>query len=569
MNKYRNVNDKWIKASIIGTIWAASEIVLGSFLHNLKIPFSGNILTAIGIIILVSASYVWSDKGLFWRAGLICAVMKTMSPSAVVFGPMIAIFAESLLLEASVFLFGKNIGGYMLGAMLAMSWNLFQKIINYIIFYGTDIVKMYKDIAIYAQKQFNTQFDLVWTPLIFLIVIYCILGAIAALVAIRTGRSITRQTLYPDITNTEEKVTYVNKKTKDEFNYSVPWLIFDVILIVSMLFILKHPWYYWTPAIIASSVIWILRYKRSMRQLMKIKFWLFFVVITMIVAFIVTKIQSGSLIQGLITGLEMNFRAIVIILGFSALGTELYNPVIRTFFAKTTFKQLPLALELSFEILPSMLKFLPDVKTVLKSPIQVFTKVISQINIRLSEIKKKTKNKIFIVSGPIGSGKTSCIITLVDMLKKQSIKAGGIYSKRVVENNVTIGYDVVDFNTNNTSPFLRITEDDSLSKIGKYSILPNGLTFGNETILKSINYSPDIIIIDEVGMLEIENKGWTKSIDEIINITDINIIITVRECFLDRVIHKWDLNESQVFKVTNNNYLKTVEKILSGCNVLT
>jgi len=73
--------------------------VLGSFLHNLKVPFSGNILTAIGIIILISVSYIWKEKGLFWRAGLICAIMKTMSPSAVIFGPMIAIFSEAMLLE--------------------------------------------------------------------------------------------------------------------------------------------------------------------------------------------------------------------------------------------------------------------------------------------------------------------------------------------------------------------------------------------------------------------------------------------------------------------------------------
>ena len=48
------LSEKWIKASIIGTIWAASEIVLGSFLHNLKVPFSGNVLTANGLIILIS-----------------------------------------------------------------------------------------------------------------------------------------------------------------------------------------------------------------------------------------------------------------------------------------------------------------------------------------------------------------------------------------------------------------------------------------------------------------------------------------------------------------------------------
>src|SRR4030043_1640306 len=116
----QELSEKWIKAAITGTIWAASEIVLGSFLHNLKVPFSGNVLTAIGIIILTSISYIWTEKGLIWRAGLICALMKTLSPSAVIFGPMIAIFSEALLLEFSVRLLGRTLAGYLIGAMLAM-----------------------------------------------------------------------------------------------------------------------------------------------------------------------------------------------------------------------------------------------------------------------------------------------------------------------------------------------------------------------------------------------------------------------------------------------------------------
>src|SRR5512141_1386767 len=92
------LNPKWMKAAVLGCLWASSEIVLGSFLHNLRIPFSGNILTGIGLMILISVSFLWKEKGLFWRAGLVCALMKTVSPSAVIFGPMIAILSEAILL---------------------------------------------------------------------------------------------------------------------------------------------------------------------------------------------------------------------------------------------------------------------------------------------------------------------------------------------------------------------------------------------------------------------------------------------------------------------------------------
>src|SRR5665647_2889204 len=159
------ISDKWIKASIIGTIWAAAEIVRGSFLHNLRVPFSGNVLTAIALVILISVSHKWREHGLYWRAGLICALMKTMSPSAVIFGPMIAIFTEALLLEIFVRLLGRTIAGFVIGSMLAMSWNLVQKILNYIIFYGSDIIEVYSSLLKLAQKQLNIQTEIVWLPI--------------------------------------------------------------------------------------------------------------------------------------------------------------------------------------------------------------------------------------------------------------------------------------------------------------------------------------------------------------------------------------------------------------------
>jgi hypothetical protein len=316
MNK-KELNDKWIKASIVGTLWAASEIVLGSFLHNLKIPFSGNILTAIGIIILISVSYKWTEKGLFWRAGVICAIMKTMSPSAVIFGPMVAIFSEAVLLEISVRLLGKTFAGYILGAMLAMSWNLFQKIANFIIFYGFNIVDLYTNLIKFAQKQLNIQSDIVWLPPIVLLILYCILGLISALIGIKIGRKLLKQPAGFKPINITISYDEKKNKIKPEFNYSMIWLFADIILIVGSLVLLNYSsWIYWSSAIIAIVILWSFRYKRALRQLSKPKFWIVFVLITMIASFVFSRAMSdsGSLGQGILLGLQMNFRAIIIIL---------------------------------------------------------------------------------------------------------------------------------------------------------------------------------------------------------------------------------------------------------------
>ncbi|MCX6253709.1 MAG: hypothetical protein NTV31_04440 [Bacteroidia bacterium] len=568
MTKHK-LNDKWIKASIIGTLWAASEIVLGSFLHNLKIPFSGNVLTAIGIIILISISYIWTEKGLFWRAGVICAIMKTMSPSAVIFGPMIAIFSESVLLEISVRLLGKTAAGYILGAMLAMSWNLFQKIANFIIFYGFNIVDLYTNLIKFAQKQLNIHFDIVWLPPLVLLILYCVFGLISALIGIRIGRKILKQPTGYNSVNITKSFVEKKNEVKPEFNYSMIWLFVNIVLIIGSLVLLNYTsWIVWGSSIIVIVTLWAFRYKRALRQLSKPKFWIFFVLITMLTAFVFTRVMSdsNSLQQGLLLGLQMNFRAILIIVGFSVLGTELYNPRIREFLLRTYFKQLPLALELSFESLPSMIANIPEFKTIIKNPVSVFYQIISQVDFRLAELKRKIafNQRVFILTGSSEQGKTTQIQKIIEIFKENGIAVGGIYSPRIIESNKTIGYDIIDIVTNEREIFLRQTEDDTLTKVGRFKIYPKGLQKGDNALNPSANIKNKVIIIDEAGYLELEDHGWANSIKDLLSTSKNHILLVVRDIFVEKIIQKWNLKEVTVFNISDQDYLKVSKLIIEN-----
>jgi len=567
MKKISELNEKWIKASIVGTIWAASEIVLGSFLHNLKIPFSGNVLTAIGIIILISVSYIWTEKGLFWRAGIICALMKTMSPSAVIFGPMIAILCEAALLEISVRLFGKTIVAYILGAMLAMSWNLFQKIVNFIIFYGFNIVDLYTNLLKYTQKQLDIQSDIVWLPILVLLLIYCMLGFIAAIIGIRVGRKILKQPIEHKEENIANRTFEPLNRRNFEFNYSMTWLFVDILLIIGALTLLNFtPYIYWGLFIVSTVTLWAFRYKRALRQLSKPKFWIFFVIITMITAFVFTKVQSheNSLAQGLLIGLQMNFRAVIIIVGFSVLGTELYNPRIRDFFLKTSFKQLPLALELSLESLPSMIANIPEFKTIVKNPISVIYNIISQVDLRLAEIKSKIQfnQKIFIITGSIGQGKTAMVQKIIEVFREKGIAMGGIYSPRVMENNTTIGYNIIDIANCDNEEFLRLNTNESIMEIGRFKILPKGLQKGAEILKSSNSRNNKIVVIDEVGNLECENQGWAASMQDLIDQPNTHLLLVIRDSLAEKVIQRWNFKQPFVFNISKHDHLEISDLIL-------
>ena len=553
MNKKEEISEKWAKASVIGTFWAASEIVLGSFLHNLNIPLSGNLLTSIGLVILISISYKWREKGLFWRAGLICALMKTLSPSAVIFGPMIAIFSQSVLLEIFVRVFGRTFVGYALGSMTAMSWNLFQKIINYIIFYGYNIIEIYKNLVAYAQKQLDISFNAIWHPLIILFTLYSVFGLISSIIGIKAGQKLL---LYPS--KKQLNPSFSNLKTihsKNGFNYSLVWLITNIILMVSgLLIVSKGPWYIWSISIIAIISVWIIRYKRALRQLTKSKFWIYFFLITMTTAFVFTKIQSNSIETGILIGLQMNFRAAVIIFGFSVLGTELYNPKIRNLLLKSSFKQLPLALEMAFTSLPSTISSIPQFKTIIKNPVTVLHQIISQAELILENISQKDSftQKVFILTGTIGQGKTTYLKNLIGYFRQKGITIGGIYSPRVVKNRETIGYDIIDINTDEREIFLRQDSNNHNMKIGRFNINLEGLQKGIKAIKGSNNLNTRIVVIDEVGILELQNQGWASNIEELVRNSQNHILLVIRDSFVEQVIEKWNLNNYQVFNISDN-----------------
>ena len=548
------LKEQWIKASIIGSMWASVEIVWGSFLHNLRVPFSGHILTAIGLIILISASYRWKDKGLFWRAGIICALLKTMSPSAVIFGPMIAIVSEALLLEASVGLFGKNRIGFTIGAILAMSWNLVQAIISKVIAYGYNLVKLYESIMVYAQKQLHTDIDMVWAPIVLLLIIYVLLGMGTAIAGISIGKRLESADLMPQPINDKNTppVTLIPKYS--HFPFSTIWLIFDLLAVGTVLvtanFIPAGYWFGMSIAVIAS---WIMHYKVALRRLARPRLWISFFLITVIAAVAFSQFQGGvSLGEGTLIGIEMNVRAIVVVIGFSVIGTELYSPKIKKMFQRKSLLSLYTALDLSTESLPNMIALVPNLKTIFSHPIEIIRKFMSYAEYRMHEIgtRQRQQATVAIVTGEKGSGKTRFLSETAHELKKRGFEVGGVYTKKIRDNGEIIGYRAVNVATCEEQPLLRKDDEDTGLRIGAFSIDSAGLELGQKAIARAMD--ANLLMIDEIGKLELEGGGWHNELNALPLEKQLFIVLSVRlECVND-VINKWDLHPSAIYNVSES-----------------
>ncbi|MDD3740333.1 MAG: nucleoside-triphosphatase, partial [Bacteroidales bacterium] len=88
-------------------------------------------------------------------------------------------------------------------------------------------------------------------------------------------------------------------------------------------------------------------------------------------------------------------------------------------------------------------------------------------------------------------------------------------------------------------------------KIMKFSILSEGLEFGN-AIIKAAIENKNIIIIDEVGLMELQNRGWYQSIGNIKKLQNKIFIITARDIFVDELIEKFQWKSSRIINISNS-----------------
>jgi len=88
-----------VAVAVFGTLWGLVEISLGTVLKSFRIPLSGTVLAAIGLMVAMIGRTFVPRKGSTLFVGVIAMLLKLFSLGGVILGPMIAIFAEALVAE--------------------------------------------------------------------------------------------------------------------------------------------------------------------------------------------------------------------------------------------------------------------------------------------------------------------------------------------------------------------------------------------------------------------------------------------------------------------------------------
>jgi len=557
----------WLQAAVLGSLWAASEIILGSFFHALHIPLRSMILASIGVSLMVAVGRRWPSKGLFWRAGLICALMKSLSPAGLILSPMVAILAQGCLMELSTRGLGRNFIGFVLGGILALCWNLFQYVGYHVLIYGFNIIEIYQKIYQLTAEVIPLPKGNYWLPVYVSLGFHIAFGLGAAVIGFVFAGADERHMLSLTSLKTREVQVFQKSATQHK-SWSLALLFLNFLLLVGFFLVMSFvPFPYNLLFALPLLTFWMIRYRHTLRVLKKPMFWIFFIVITLLSAMVIEQARqpvSGFSLEGLWTGIIMNVRAFTLVIGLSVIGFELSNPRIKSALSGKKARMLIMAMEAASKALPVVIANMPGAKTFFKRPRAVFVFLINKTTHWLLdlEVAQLPHAGVIVITGEVHEGKTSLLLQLTSRLQERGLRVGGFYSKAVFQEGKRIGYDICD-TLDGQCLLLNRKQVKGELQIGEYVVSQAGLEFGYQQLHESRAGQCDIVVIDEIGPWELSGNGWAKELPHLLQHEKNLMIWVVRKRILPAVLEKWNITGDLILDAGTETADSAFEKILS------
>lgn len=189
----------WVYIGLFGALWGAVEITLGSVLHIMFPPLAntflvGLIMAFLGCVIALSGRVFVPRRGSILLIGLITAILKAFSLGGIKVGPMVAILAESLLMEAGLLIIpAASAAGFALAGMLALSWNFFHRFIMMWLLFGSGFLEVGLKMARDGSRLLGIKEELLLPILSVLLLIRLAAGLAAGLLARALARRVAER----------------------------------------------------------------------------------------------------------------------------------------------------------------------------------------------------------------------------------------------------------------------------------------------------------------------------------------------------------------------------------------
>ena len=414
-----------------------------------------------------------------------------------------------------------------------MSWPLAHKLGGTLLFYGPETWTLYIKGLEAARAWLDLPAGSPWTPLLVLWSAHLLGGFAAALVGLAAGRGAA-----PGFAAMPagHAVELPKRKDAPAGDPSLPALFLHLFCVAAAMSLgSRMPLWLFAAAAAVYVGLCVRFWPRAARLMGKAGLW---------TGLLLAAVLAGLLLGRWQAGAAMGLRALVLTLGFSCIGSELSNPVLRSWLERRGGRLFFAALEQAFDSLPAVFAGLPPAKALLRHPVASLRSAVARAPGLLEALSPA---RVFIVTGAQGEGKSSLIAALAEALRGAGLIPVGFHAPGFWAEGRRSGFDLIDLGGGERLPLCRTDGPQEWPSQGPFRFSPEGLAFGRRALSEALRRGPDLVIVDEVGPLELRGEGWSEGLDALVRGRRAPMVWVVREGLIDEVRLRWGLADDRVW----------------------
>jgi len=162
------------------------------------------------------------------------------------------------------------------------------------------------------------------------------------------------------------------------------------------------------------------------------------------------------------------------------------------------------------------------------------------------------KNKVFIISGSSGEGKTSLLKEVITSLTNENICVRGIYAEGLWEDDSRSGHTLVEIGGKHRMTLCSNKITKGWIKEKRFYFNPEAINNGISILKNVLSLNPQLIVVDEIGPFELQGKIWASAFRTLLNSASCPILITTKQKLVQAVVEKFTIPDYFEFPSTTD-----------------
>jgi len=158
------------------------------------------------------------------------------------------------------------------------------------------------------------------------------------------------------------------------------------------------------------------------------------------------------------------------------------------------------------------------------------------------------EQKVYIIAGDRGEGKTTLTIDIIRCLQQQDVKVAGFVAQGYWKGDVRSHFELVDIESGRIFTLCSREPQDGWPLYGPFYFNPEALEAGNRIMEKAMVNPPGLFVADELGKFELEGFIWDQGVKKLMAAGIYPQLWTARKPFISELINRYGPKNIAIFE---------------------